>query len=116
MNRVQNLPAKKFGERTQHGLRCNLGALEQKVDDLYRDLEILEEVKPRGYQRQIDRIEAEIAEVRGVYARAVQYGTGYYDTTVTQSRPWKVYLLLVVAVVIAFVVFLNLLSNVFGAV
>ncbi len=63
-------------------MRVNLGALDGRINGLIMDLEMLDRDKPPGYQLEVRNIQKEIAEIEGVKSRAIQHGTGYYDTRV----------------------------------
>lgn len=60
-------------------MRVNLDGLDDTIRGLQMDLDNLDNDRPPGYQAEIRSIEAEIAEIKGVKARAIQYGTGYRD-------------------------------------
>lgn len=82
-------------------MRLNLSKLEDRIAGLMIDLDNLDRDRPKGYRKEIKAIEAEIAEIKGVHARGIQFGTGYYDYVPVKKTNGRKAVLFVAALLLA---------------
>lgn len=73
-------------------MRCNLGELELQIELAQHDIDNLRGVP--GARQEIKYLQEKIQEMEGVRARAIQYGTGYYDVQVRNPNKGRTLLLL----------------------
>lgn len=104
-----DIPVREFGKRTKPmGFRCNLTLLEEDIAHVQKDYNAMVSA---GQAAEAFYLLKELNRLNQVRNRAIKYGTGYYDYRVVNNTGRN--LVLAVAIVLAFVLFVGYLVVVF---